>query len=1160
MHNLTKNIQPLVLFFVLFFMCDAHAATYSVAATTFAWDTATTNVVWDQTNTTYPVDDDKQVVNIGFTFPFGGVNYTQVRIMSNGVLQFGADQAFHTVYNNTAFPIAAADRVIAVYWDDMTPSAGGTVRYSTLGSAPNRRFVVSWEAVPVYPNTGSYTFQVAIYENGNFKFQYGVGNANGASATIGAEVDDTDFTQYSFNTSSVASGTALLFTAPAAIASYGMEQTTWSGAGSVIDDIGSFNGSPLGSAVPLLPSLATPPNTCRAMSVPLNATTVTDAITTGIDVNTSVGNRGTISFWYRHRAVWNDGNLRMLFDASRNGGASDATDKNFYLVKQTDGSLRFALEDSADTKTVAITGAQSFAANTWVHIAVQWDFSIDRVRIYINGTLQVTSSTNVNGTLGDTDTLYVGDARNDIAVMSGVTNYTNNSANGEIDEVHIYNYARSPDMNLSRPCPSVSQYRISHSGVGITCAAEPITIGAYDNTGTLIAPTAGTILTLSTVPATGTWAGGNTYTFTGVETSIIRYLRQITAATLNINVTDGTNTENASFDPNITFVDSALKFYSDSTGSVASATLLNQVAGIADASPVLKAIRTDTATGACVAQTTGVKSVNLAYECRNPTTCVAGQVLSLNGTGIQANANGAAISYSAQNLTFDATGTATIPFNYTDVGQVKLYAQLALAATGNDPAITLSGSSTDFVVKPYTLAVSSVLTAASVANPGGTSVAGVAAGFVSAGTAFQVKVESRRSPGTLSTHITPNFGRETVPESNNMKLAEVALIYPAGGSLTGITGAAANSFAATTPTGTFVNATVAWNQVGSLTVRPELTDSDYLGAGNIAAFTTSGTIGRFYPDHYTLASSAVSNGCGTFTYMGQPNINLSYQLLAQSLGGTTLTNYGGNYATAGTIATPAYVAENANDGLGGSLGSRVSAGITPTWASGILSLVSTTASFNRQSANSAPDGPYASLQVGMDMADIFDVRSLSGKNMNATTTGACAGAGCSAVSLGSTLVMRYGRLRLDDAFGPETVALPVNFVTEYWTGNYFALNTSDSCTVIPRAVITYPSGTLTVDANRTVALSSGTTLGFYNNIDAIGVTFNAGTAAHYFTKPSAGGTGSFIVGIDLTSLTWLRYDWNQDGNYSDTAIPSARFSFGSYRGNDRIIYWREKLQ
>jgi MSHA biogenesis protein MshQ len=524
---------------------------------------------------------------------------------------------------------------------------------------------------------------------------------------------------------------------------------------------------------------------------------------------------------------------------------------------------------------------------------------------------------------------------------------------------------------------------------------------------------------------------------------------------------------------------------------------------------------------------------------------VAGQTLTLNGTSVQGNANAASPSYTNVSLSFDGQGSAAIPMIYSDVGQVSLLASLSLAATATDPAITLSGTSNSIVVKPYTLAVSAVQTTGGVANPGGTSASGAAAGFVAAGTNFKVSVEARNASGSR----TPNFGNETTSE-NNLTLNNLSLVYPAGGAATALT--LAGAFTATTPAGTFINSTVSWGQVGSFTVQPRLGDNDYLSAGDISTPTTSATIGRIYPDHFRLASSTLSNACGSFSYLGQP-LPLSYVLQAESASNSVVTNYG-NYS----VTAPTYVAENADDAQ--SLGARFATGITASWASGIYSLSSSTASFSRQSSTAAPDGPFSSLSIGLKMTDNFDVRSLQSLDLNDASVGVCAGS-CTAKALGSTLNMRYGRLRLDDAFGPETVNLPINFITEYWVGNTFVLNANDSCTLVPRAAITYPSGTLATDANRTVTLSGGTTQGNYASLSLTGVQFNAGTAGHYFSAPSNLAQGSFVVAVSLSSLDWLTFDWDQGKTLGpDGALPNASVSFGSYRGNDRVIYWREKLQ
>src|SRR5690606_13666455 len=97
------------------------------------------------------------------------------------------------------------------------------------------------------------------------------------------------------------------------------------------------------------------------------------------------------------------------------------------------------------------------------------------------------------------------------------------------------------------------------------------------------------------------------------------------------------------------------------------------------------------------------------------------------------------------------------------------------------------------------------------------------------------------------------------------------------------------------------------------------------------------------------------------------------------------------------------------------------------------------------------------------------------------------------------------------------------------------------------------------DASRAVNLGGGSAIGQYANIDVNNVNFIDGNAGHFFTAP--GVTGSFPVNVDLTSLPWLRFDWNQDGDHNNNlALPPATISFQQYRGHDRIIYWREVFE
>ena len=183
-----------------------------------------TQVSWDNNCTYYPDDDDKVVVNIGFDFYFGCQVFNQVTIMTNGLLQFGADTGLHRYYSNQCLPVTSnpptysgcttqqPDLFIAPYWDDLNLSVGGAVYYETRGTAPNRIFIIEWYRVPHYYNSGAYTFEVILYEStGDIKFQYNSRDTDGSSATIGVEIDNNDYTEYSCNTTSVSRGSAIMF-------------------------------------------------------------------------------------------------------------------------------------------------------------------------------------------------------------------------------------------------------------------------------------------------------------------------------------------------------------------------------------------------------------------------------------------------------------------------------------------------------------------------------------------------------------------------------------------------------------------------------------------------------------------------------------------------------------------------------------------------------------------------------------------------------------------------------------------------------------------------------------------------------------------------------------------------------------------------------------
>ncbi len=174
-------------------------------------------------------DDDSKQVSIGFTFNFYGKNYDKVFINSNGNLTFeNGDWKFH----NENFPYSDGLSRISPYWDDLVRrETNAGVYYQTLGTAPNRMFVVTWHIEDhIYESDSEITFQAILYEGTNqIKFQYldttfgkvyppfGFGEYppfdNGASATVGLNKGDgTNALLYSYNEAIITDGLAILFT------------------------------------------------------------------------------------------------------------------------------------------------------------------------------------------------------------------------------------------------------------------------------------------------------------------------------------------------------------------------------------------------------------------------------------------------------------------------------------------------------------------------------------------------------------------------------------------------------------------------------------------------------------------------------------------------------------------------------------------------------------------------------------------------------------------------------------------------------------------------------------------------------------------------------------------------------------------------------------
>lgn len=176
----------------------ASAQSYSVAPIPFAWIPTAGHTVL----TTWAaglgcpdtVGDDSLSLplNIGFAFRFGTTSYTQLRVYTNGRVQFGNTRC--TFGTQSAgpprtypdpMPSALVNDTIRIYGADLDASDGGRITVASLGTAPNRVYVVTWNDVPQWGlgSQTSYNLQVQLYENGEFQFHYGVNDNTGPGRT-----------------------------------------------------------------------------------------------------------------------------------------------------------------------------------------------------------------------------------------------------------------------------------------------------------------------------------------------------------------------------------------------------------------------------------------------------------------------------------------------------------------------------------------------------------------------------------------------------------------------------------------------------------------------------------------------------------------------------------------------------------------------------------------------------------------------------------------------------------------------------------------------------------------------------------------------------------------------------------------------------------------
>ena len=122
-------------------------------------------------------DDTSALVPIGFNFNFYCQNHSAVKVCSNGFISF-AQAPFTpslTPYAQQLPDPNQPNAVIAFNWNDLDPTAGGLISYTTIGISPNQRFIVTYTNIPLWSYGGSNSGQIVLNEIDN-SIEIHVGN------------------------------------------------------------------------------------------------------------------------------------------------------------------------------------------------------------------------------------------------------------------------------------------------------------------------------------------------------------------------------------------------------------------------------------------------------------------------------------------------------------------------------------------------------------------------------------------------------------------------------------------------------------------------------------------------------------------------------------------------------------------------------------------------------------------------------------------------------------------------------------------------------------------------------------------------------------------------------------------------------------------------
>ncbi|WP_025270320.1 DUF6701 domain-containing protein [Hippea sp. KM1] len=807
---------------------------------------------------------------------------------------------------------------------------------------------------------------------------------------------------------------------------------------------------------------------------------------------------------------WNRTNVKYFNIADRKGGNRDFI---YFTQNLNNNSWTLDVDDDNEGDSYNFN-PQKFSG--W-HMLT---FVINNrgTKFYLDGKEEYTFSTHPN-------TGYLGLLFN--SDYGGNTDEPNGQSIGtDVDEFELYNTALTANQirqiynnenagknynGTTRTCPvcmAIDHYEIWHYPTNLTCQPAPLEIKACanDNCSRLYTDNVTLTLDYDSESKEISFSGGEyntTISYTQAGT--------ITLSTSNESPTPSSPTicnifNSSSTSCDITFKDTGFVFKTPTNSDY----VVNNILSCSVKPIEIDAVQKDNVTNKCTNMSVfnGDVTLNMYGRYVTPSANPYGTKVMINDASVETVDYNSTATGTSLTLHFD-NGTAQFNLSYPDAGSIEV------GAIYDKNGLKVSGESNPFVVKPERFAFGNLSSPADNSTCSTDSCWANIGVFKKAGEIFNFDVKAVCDNGT----VTPNYYPINQNGDNSTVNLAAFMVAPDNG--TDVT----NKLSKTTIDASEFNGGVAkvkesFGEIGVIDLKA--VDNNYLGAGSIGV---DKKVGRFIPHHFVIDN--ITNGtlkeqCNTFNYIGQTttyDAKPFFYVIAENKDNQTTLNYKGYFFK--LKASDIGITKPQHDDNKTQVSIEIERA-TPDFkkGNGVGTYTFGNDNITYVKDNNSKIAPF-SPEFHFSIDNVTDSDNVTCPDCpdNITVTGT---------------LMKYGRLKIFNNYGPGNEKLILKVQTQYWNGAQWELNGDDVCTVLDSSDFVLDNFTGNLSDNDTSVSS-------VNEIDA-------GEGGLTLSPPGLDKYGS--IDVDLSNSA-IFYNWLYDNDTKGTAF------FGIYRGRDRVIEWKE---